>query len=203
VKARGRAVLAVFWERKKSSQKSTRPRGAKDVVTFPGAIGRNNACVRADLQQVALGGRKRLPRVGECIVADGWLPCQRQPLRGFAVPSRGANPSTWFVGLRSVGSSWATDVSPRCRSQQCFDLPRRLAPRAPLSVPRRGAGRYGSLKDGSRRVFRELNSTGVDAMDSVNSTQYSESARSNSQAMIELMAPNETNDGAVDRVTNR
>ena len=57
--------------RKKSSQKSTRPRGAKDVATFPGAIGRNNACVRADLQQVALGGRKRLPRVGECIVAVG------------------------------------------------------------------------------------------------------------------------------------
>ena len=55
----------------KSSQKSTRPRGAKDAVTFPGAIGRNNACVRADLQQVALGGRKRLSRVGECIVAVG------------------------------------------------------------------------------------------------------------------------------------
>ena len=44
--------------RKKSSQKSTRPRGAKDAVTFPGAIGRNNACVRADLQQVALGGEE-------------------------------------------------------------------------------------------------------------------------------------------------
>ena len=27
--------------------------------------------MRADLQQVALGGRKRLPRVGECIVAVG------------------------------------------------------------------------------------------------------------------------------------
>jgi hypothetical protein len=41
--------------RKKSSQKSTRPRGAKDVVTFPGAIGRNNACVRADAYRVARG----------------------------------------------------------------------------------------------------------------------------------------------------
>ena len=89
--------------RKKSSQKSTRPRGAKDVATFPGAIGRNNACVRADLQQVALGGRKRLPRVGECIVADGRLPCQRQPLRGQPVPSQGVDPSTWFVGLRGDG----------------------------------------------------------------------------------------------------
>src|SRR6476469_4479868 len=89
--------------RKKSSQKSTRPRGAKDAATFPGAIGRNNACVRADLQQVALGGRKRLSRVGECIVADGWLPCQRQPLRGQLLPSQGVDPSTWFVGLRSDG----------------------------------------------------------------------------------------------------
>src|ERR1044072_660070 len=73
----------------KSSQKSTRPRGAKDAVTFPGAIGRNNACVRADAQQVALGGRKRLPRVGECIVADGRPPCQPQPLRGLSRPKRG------------------------------------------------------------------------------------------------------------------
>ena len=89
--------------RKKSSQKSTRPRGAKDAVTFPGAIGRNNACVRADLQQVALGGRKRLPRVGECIVADGRLPCQRQPLRGQRLPSQGVDPSTWFVDLRGDG----------------------------------------------------------------------------------------------------
>src|SRR6478672_5665203 len=42
--------------RKKSSQKSTRPRGAKDVVSFPGAIGRNDACVRADARQIAEGG---------------------------------------------------------------------------------------------------------------------------------------------------
>jgi len=47
------AIIAPFKARKKSSQKSTRPRGAKDVVTFPGAIGRNNACVRADTQQAA------------------------------------------------------------------------------------------------------------------------------------------------------
>jgi hypothetical protein len=78
--------------RKKSSQKSTRPRGAKDADTFPGAIGRNNACVRADLRQVALGGRKRLSRVGECIVADGGHPCQRQPLRGHSRPSQGGRP---------------------------------------------------------------------------------------------------------------
>src|SRR3954462_6217933 len=96
----------------KSSQKSTRPRGAKDAVTFPGAIGRNNACVRADLQQVALGGRKRLPRVGECIVADGRLPCQRQPLRGQLLPSQGADPSTWFLGLRGDDVIRSTLESP-------------------------------------------------------------------------------------------
>src|SRR3954451_3276230 len=90
-----RELAAATSARKKSSQKSTRPRGAKDAVTFPGAIGRNNACVRADLQQVALGGRKRLPRVGECIVADGRHPCQRQPLRGQLLPSQGVDPSTW------------------------------------------------------------------------------------------------------------
>ena len=78
--------------RKKSSQKSTRPRGAKDAVTFPVAIGRNNACVRADSLQVALGGRKRLPRVGECIVADDGPPCQRQPLRGFSRRLSGGQP---------------------------------------------------------------------------------------------------------------
>jgi len=60
--------------RKKSSQKSTRPRGAKDVVTFPGAIGRNNACVRADARRVARGEGDRL-RVGECIIAESGLPC--------------------------------------------------------------------------------------------------------------------------------
>jgi hypothetical protein len=86
-------AAAAASRRKKSSQKSTRPRGAKDAVTFPGAIGRNNACVRADSQQVALGGRKRLPRVGECIVADGRRPCQRQPLRGLKPPFQGLDPS--------------------------------------------------------------------------------------------------------------
>jgi hypothetical protein len=72
-----------------------------------------------------------------------------------------------------------------------------------FSIPRRGAGRYVRGKNGSRRVFRELNSTEVCAADSVDSTQYSETARSNSPAVIELMAPNETNDGAVGQVTNR
>jgi hypothetical protein len=119
--------------RKKSSQKSTRPRGAKDVATFPGAIGRNNACVRADLQQLALGGRKRSPRVGECIVADGWLPCQRQPLRGLTVPSRGANPSTWFVGHRS-SSGCPERCSPKRRSQSVFDSYHGDLPRGPLSI---------------------------------------------------------------------
>ena len=85
----------------KSSQKSTRPRGAKDVVTFPGAIGRNNACVRADARQVAVGGSRRLLHVGECIVADGGPPCQRQPLRGQRLPIRGGGPSTWFPSLLS------------------------------------------------------------------------------------------------------
>jgi hypothetical protein len=113
-------LAAATYARKKSSQKQTRPRGAKDVVTFPGAIGRNNACVRADLQQVALGGRKRLPRVGECIVADGGLPCQRQPLRGFSAPMRGDNPSTWFVGLRTACSNLYEQCSTMRRSQKKF-----------------------------------------------------------------------------------
>ena len=97
------SLAAATYARKKSSQKSTRPRGAKDAVTFPGAIGRNNACVRADSLAGALGGRKRCLRVGECIVADGRLPCQRQPLRGQPVPSQGVDPSTWFVDLRGDG----------------------------------------------------------------------------------------------------
>ena len=45
-------------ERIKSSQKSIRPRGAKDVDTFPGAIGRNDACVRADAQVIKLVRRE-------------------------------------------------------------------------------------------------------------------------------------------------
>ena len=131
--------------RKKSSQKSTRPRGAKDVETFPGAIGRNNACVRADTQQVALGGRKQLPRVGECIVADGWLPCHANRCGVLPSLAGGLNPSTWFVGLRSDGFDRPKRVSLSSPSHCVFvlDRPRRLAPRAPLlSVPRRGAGRY-------------------------------------------------------------
>ena len=51
--------------RKKSSQKSLRPRGAKDAETFPGAIGRNDACVRGGPASVSLS------RIKECIVAVG------------------------------------------------------------------------------------------------------------------------------------
>ena len=128
----------------KSSQKSTRPRGAKDVATFPGAIGRNNACVRADAQRVARG-EERLPRVGEGIVAEGWDPCQCQPLRGSFLPSTGASRvqtlPTWFVGLRA-----ATISKPRpfCRRPRfCFVR----------NGVRRGRGQYGRKKSGSRAIY--------------------------------------------------
>jgi hypothetical protein len=62
--------------------------------------------------QSALGGRKRLPHVGECIVADGRLPCQYQPLRGLTVPSRGAGPSTWFLGVEERAAFLAGRVAP-------------------------------------------------------------------------------------------
>jgi len=126
-------LYEMTYARKKSSQKSTRPRGAKDVVTFPGAIGRNNACVRADaLDRIALGGRKRLPRVGECIVADGGPPCQRQPLRGLRLPKGGADPSTWFVGLRGTRQGWLV-VVPRRQSHGFDELFHDDLPRGPLS----------------------------------------------------------------------
>jgi hypothetical protein len=86
----------------KSSQKSTRPRGAKDVVSFPGAIGRNNACVRADAQQIAEGGGATAARRG--VYRSGWL--ASVPMPTAAGPRRSSNPpvardpSTWFVVLR-------------------------------------------------------------------------------------------------------
>lgn len=121
--------------RKKSSQKSTRPRGAKDVETFPGAIGRNNACVRADTQQVALGGRKQLPRVGECIVADGWRPCHANRCGVLPSLAGGLNPSTWFVGLRSDGFNRPKRVSLSSPSHCVSDLiDHGDLPRGPLFV---------------------------------------------------------------------
>jgi hypothetical protein len=73
-----------------------------------------------------------MPRVGECIVADGWPPCQRQPLRGLRLPNRGADPSTWFVGLRSDGSVWPVDKLPRRSHRNCFRKPHDDLPRGPL-----------------------------------------------------------------------
>ena len=159
--ARNGADGAARGARKKSSQKSTRPRGAKDAVTFPGAIGRNNACVRADAWQVALGGSKRLPRVGECIVADGGPPCQRQPLRGRPIPSGGADPSTWFVGLVGDRRGWPECYLPRRQSLFVLDRPTTTCPAGP-SVPRRGAAEYGRVPGrvkasfSTERPFRQL-----------------------------------------------
>jgi len=81
----GVADAPVRNARKKSSQKSTRPRGAKDAVTFPGAIGRNNACVRADAQPVAEGGGATAARRG--VYRSGWLASVPMPTAAGPVPA--------------------------------------------------------------------------------------------------------------------
>ncbi len=121
------------------------------------------------MQQVALGGRKRLPRVGECIVADGRRPCQRQPLRGQPVPSRGANPSTWFVDLRGdEKTGFNAFGSLRCGHLKKFfaKQPRRLASFAWAFMFRRpcrsnrafvvGAEDKAGRHNGSRRVYLRI-----------------------------------------------
>ena len=76
----------------KSSQKSTRPRGAKDAVTFPGAIGRNNACVRADARQVAVGG-ERATAARRGVYRSGWRASVPTPAAaGSAPPYLGGRP---------------------------------------------------------------------------------------------------------------
>ena len=62
---------------KKCSQKSTRPRGAKDVVTFPGAIGRKRWTLACRRSHGCVGPCDR----GSVSQREGQLPCQLQPLR--------------------------------------------------------------------------------------------------------------------------
>lgn len=74
----GRPEWTLESAHKKCSRKSIRPRGAKDVVTFPGAIGRKRyACVPSVTQMC----RARQP--GECIVAGERLPCLLQAAPRF------------------------------------------------------------------------------------------------------------------------
>ena len=83
----------------KSSQKSTRPRGAKDVDTFPGAIGRNDACRQA-VERECVG----FSFDGECIEAVEGVRAY-QPLRGR--PSQASRPNhVAFVVLISSHSLW-------------------------------------------------------------------------------------------------
>ena len=147
-------IAAARCGAKKAPRKAHVPGGQRTLKPFRERLDAITlACGRTHMQ-IALGGRKRLPRVGECIVADGWRPCQRQPLRGLTFPSRGADPSTWFVGLRSESSSARSCAeSPSRFASQCSDRPRRLAPRAPHSFPRRGAAKYVERPNRSRLIF--------------------------------------------------
>jgi hypothetical protein len=99
-----------------------------------------------------------MPRVGECIVADGGPPCQRQPLRGRPVPSGGADPSTWLVVLGGDRRDWPLHNVPKRHSLLLsMFLSRRLAPRAPHSLVVRG-GRIRHFAQSGQGEF--LNQTG-------------------------------------------
>jgi hypothetical protein len=111
---------------KKSSQKSTRPRGAKDVDTFPGAIGRNNACSQALCIEAVEGVRAY------------------QPLRDR--PSQASRPTTWDSSFRrkksgGLSSTFAASL-PACV------LPTRLFIRC--------AGRIGPLQNTVKVGFKSL-----------------------------------------------
>jgi hypothetical protein len=138
----------------KSSQKSVRPRGAKDESTLPGAIGRNNACVRADAAAKRLRGEEASgARRG--VYRSGWPASVPTPTAAGPdlVPNRGAGPSTWFVGLRSERRGWLCGL-PKRHSPVCWRMPRRLAPRAPqIRFPRRGAAEYAGGQTGSRLIL--------------------------------------------------
>jgi hypothetical protein len=136
-----RSRLPCAERAKKAPRKAHVPGGQRTLKPFRERLDAITlACGRTPLQS-ALGGRKRLPRVGECIVADGWRPCQHQPLRGLTVPSRGAGPSTWIVGLRSERRCLPASALARRQSQWFEMRPRRLAPRAPRSIPSSWGGR--------------------------------------------------------------
>jgi hypothetical protein len=111
---------------KKSSQKSIRPRGAKDVVTFPGAIGRNNACSQALCIEAVEGVRAY------------------QPLRDR--PSQASRPTTWDSSFRRKKSSGL--CSTFAASLPACVLPTRLFIRC--------AGRIGPLQNTVKVGFKSL-----------------------------------------------
>jgi hypothetical protein len=111
---------------KKSSQKSTRPRGAKDVDTFPGAIGRNNACSQALCIEAVEGFRAY------------------QPLRDR--PSQASRPTTWDSSFRRKKTSGL-------RSTFAASLPACVLP-TKLFI--RCAGRIGPLQNTVKVGFKSL-----------------------------------------------
>jgi hypothetical protein len=129
--------------RKKAPRKAHVPGGQRTQSPFRERLDAITLACGRTHGKVALGGSKRMPRVGECIVADGGPPCQRQPLRGQLFPKRGVDPSTWFVGLRSDRRGWLIDSLPRRQSLLCSIFPTTTCPAGP-SFPRRGAAEYGT-----------------------------------------------------------
>jgi hypothetical protein len=152
---------------KKAPRKAHVPGGQRTQSPFRERLDAITLACGRTRRQFALGGSKRLPRVGECIVAEGGPPCQRQPLRGHCLPKRGADPSTWSVGRLGDRRGWPVDGVPR-RQSQCFrrkphdDLPR--GPLIPSSWEREDTaggphgsrvifrGQLGVLSVGNRRV---------------------------------------------------
>ena len=99
-----RLLAAESSARKKAPRKAHVPGGQRTRLPFRERLDAITLACGRTHGRSRWGGGLRLPRVGECIVADGRPPCQRQPLRGLSRPSRGADPSTWSVGLRGLYS---------------------------------------------------------------------------------------------------
>jgi hypothetical protein len=141
-----RSARGTYTRAKKAPRKAHVPGGQRTQSPFRERLDAITlACGRTQLQ-AALGGRKRLRHVGECIVAEGWPPCQRQPLRGRRLPSGGVDPSTWSVGLVGDRRGWPARLPRRQSLVFCEIVPRRFAPRA-LSTPSSWGGR---IRHGSR-----------------------------------------------------
>lgn len=132
---------------KKAPRKAHVPGGQRTLLPFRERLDAITlACGRTHMQS-ALGGRKRLPHVGECIVADGWLPCQHQPLRGLTVPSRGAGPSTWIVGLRSERRCQPARVVGETSIAVVQDAATTTCPAGPSFIPSSWGGRIRQASD--------------------------------------------------------
>ena len=98
------------------------------------------ACGRTPQQ--TLRGEERLTRVGECIVADGRLPCQHQPLRGLSFPSRGEGPSTWSLKSPERATLLAHSCAADKRPSLLFkDAATTTCPAGPSFIPSSWGGR--------------------------------------------------------------